>query len=69
MWIPKPDTTPGPNALRPLQLPTCMQSLFGALIMSLARPYVEPRITNDQAAKTRGDYGQNITAVFRHLES
>ena len=38
MLIPKLDTTPGPNSLRPLQRPTCMRRLFGAIAMSLVRP-------------------------------
>ena len=53
MWIPKPDSPPGPNGLRPLQLPTCMRRLFGAMLMSLVRPHVKPMLTDDQAATKR----------------
>ena len=59
MWIPKPDTTPGPDALRPLQLLTCMRRLCGSLVMNLVRPYVEPMRTDDQAAKKGGDWAEH----------
>ena len=37
--------------------------------MSLVKPYVDPMITNDQAAKQGGDCDQNIRRVYQHLES
>ena len=68
MWIPKPDTTPGPNAMRPLQLPTCTRKLYGSMVMSPVGPHVEPMITDDQAAKKGGDCGRNIKRVYQRLE-
>ena len=64
MWSPKPGTTPGPNARRPLQLPTCMRRLYGAMVMSLVRPHMEQMISEEQAAKKGGDCGQNIRMVL-----
>ena len=39
------------------------------MVMSLVRPFVEPMITDDQAAKKGGDCGRNIKRVYQHLES
>jgi len=38
VWIPKPDAGKGPSALRPLQLPTCIRRLYGAVITCLLGP-------------------------------
>ena len=54
MWIPEPGTVPGPNALRPLQLPTCMRRLYGAMVRSLVRPHVEPMSSEDNRQRNEG---------------
>ena len=67
MWIPKPDTTPGPNALRPLQLPTCFRRLYGAVVAGVLGPIIEPQLCADQAAVAGGHCGPNIRDAFAHL--
>ena len=69
VWIPKYDGADTPSGLRPLQLPTTLRRLFGAALARKVSPHVEPRLSQDQAAKLHGTCGQNIRAAFDHLAS
>ena len=48
-------------------LPTCFRRLFGAVVVDMLGPIIEPLLSQDQAAKKGGDMGQNISRVFAHL--
>ena len=67
IWIPKTDAPRGPSGLRPLQLPTCLRRLFGAIVTSLVGPCLEPHLSPEQTALRGGDMGQNVRDVFAHL--
>ena len=69
VWIPKAPPADRPGLLRPLQLPTCLRRLFGALVARELASRVEPRLSQDQAAVAGGSCRHNIQAAFAHLHS
>ena len=54
VWILKHAAAQGTGEMRPLQLPTCLRRLFGAMIASEVGPLVEPLLCADQAARVGG---------------
>ncbi len=44
-----------------------MRRLYGAVVVDMLGPVVEPLLSQDQAARTGGDMGNNITRVFAYL--
>ena len=66
-WIPKTPGAAQADDLRPLQLPTCLRRLFGA-IAEYAGASLESRLSASQAAIRGGSCGPNICRVVRHIE-
>ena len=67
VWIPKAQPADTPGLLRPLQLPTCLRRLFGALIARELATRIEPRLSADQAAVAGGSCRPDIGAAYGHL--
>ena len=69
VWIPKKDGADTPAGQRPLQLPSTLRRTFGAVLMDIVGPIVEPRFSRHQAAVRGGSCGPNIILTFHHLAS
>ena len=69
VWIPKKDGAETPAGQRPLQLPSTLRRTFGAVLMDIVGPIVEPRFSRHQAAVRGGSCGPNIILTFHHLAS
>ena len=68
VWIPKIVDALLAEEMRPLQLPTCLRRLFGAVLADIVGPCVEPLLCTDQAARRGGACGPNIKKAYRHLD-
>ena len=69
VWIPKKEGADTPASQRPLQLPITLRRIFGAALMDIISPVIEPMPSEHQAAICGGSCGPNIATTLRHLES
>ena len=69
VWIPKKPGAEEKGDWRPLQLPSCFRRLFGASIVHIVGPAIEPLLSKGQSAVKGADCGKNIRKVFDHLQS
>ena len=68
IWIPKDATQlRTTDSSRPLQLPTTLRRLGGAVLADIAGPPLEANLSPYQAAVRGGSCGPNISAVFNFL--